>query len=87
MWLLYGLCWSGIGWAGSDKALETVGLPAGDSMDKLTLDIVVVVSTVKVFAENGVLDGVGMSGMTASFGNKVVEFVSSVGIRAEKGCE
>jgi hypothetical protein len=55
-------------------------------MDPLSLDmmIVVVVVTEAFFAEVGVFEGVLVSRMAATAGDKVVELVCGVGIGAEE---
>jgi hypothetical protein len=61
------------------EARETVGPPAGSSMDKLTLDIVViVVLTEDVVAEVRMLKRMGMSQVTVTAWLELVKLVSGV---------
>jgi hypothetical protein len=63
-----------------DEAWETVGPPAGSSMNKLTLNIVViVVLTEDVVAEVGMLERMGMSQVTVTAWLELVKLVSGVG--------
>jgi hypothetical protein len=61
-----------------DEARETLRLAAGDSVDKLTLDIVVVVVAEEVATEVGVLEGMLMSRMATRTRFELVEFVGGV---------
>jgi hypothetical protein len=75
-----------MGRGAAEKTGEALRVPAGLSMDPLSLDmmIMVVVVAKAFFAEVGVLEGVLVSGVTAAAGDEVVKFVCRVGVGAEE---
>jgi hypothetical protein len=75
-----------MGRGAAEKTGEALRVPAGLSMDPLSLDmmIVIVVVAEAFFAEVGVLEGVLVSRVTAMAGDEVVELVCRIGIRAEE---
>jgi hypothetical protein len=70
----------------AEETGDALQVLAGVSMDPLTLDmmIVVVVVTKLFFAEVGVLEGMLVSGMTATAGDEFVELVCGVVVGAEE---
>jgi hypothetical protein len=77
----------GTGLPGFEEAGKAVGFVAVDSMERLTLDIVVVVLAIGVDTEVGVLDRMDVSGMTPTLGFEFVESVGGVWIGAKEGLE
>jgi hypothetical protein len=77
----------GTGLSGFEEAGKAVWFATGDSMERLTLDIVGVVLAVGVGAEVGMLDRMDMSGVTPTLGLELVKGVGGVQIGAKEGFE
>jgi hypothetical protein len=77
----------GTGLPGFEEAGKAIWFVAGDSMERLTLDIVGVVLAVGVGAKIGVLDRVEVSGMALTLGLEFMKRMGGVGIRAKEGLE
>jgi hypothetical protein len=77
----------GTGLPGLEEAGKAIWFAAGDSMERLTLDIVDVIMAIGVGAKIRVLDRMDMSGMTPTLGFELVERVGGVWVGAKEGLE
>jgi hypothetical protein len=70
----------------AEKTGEALWVPAGLSMDPLSLDIMIVIVVVAeaFFAKVGVFEGVFVGRVTAVAGDKGVELVGRVGVGTEE---
>jgi hypothetical protein len=75
----------GTGLPGFEEAGKAIWFAAGDSMERLTLDIIGVILAVGVGAKVGVLDRMEMSGVTPTLGLELVKSVCGVLIGAKEG--
>jgi hypothetical protein len=77
----------GTGLPGFEEAGKAIWFTAGDSMERLMLDIVGVILAISVGAKVGVLDRMDVSGMAPTLGFELVKSVGGVGIGAKEGLE
>jgi hypothetical protein len=77
----------GTGLPGLEEAGKAIWFAAGDSMERLMLDIVGVVLAIGVSAKVGVLDRVKMSGVAPTLGLELVKGVGGVWVGAKEGLE
>jgi hypothetical protein len=77
----------GTGLLGFEEAGKAIWFGAGDSMERLTLDIVGVVVAVGVDTKVGILDCVEVSWVTPTLGFELVKSVGGIRVRTKEGLE